>query len=65
MSMNPKDPLFNHIVVFEVSKAHLVVHTLPADSQHHSRHAQSGSPPAQGRTARQRQTGHRPLAGGV
>jgi len=33
MSMNPTAPLFNHIVAFEVSKAELVVHTLPADRQ--------------------------------
>jgi transposase len=33
MSMNPTEPQFNHIVAFEVSKAALVVHTLPADRQ--------------------------------
>ena len=33
MNMNPNDQRFNHIVAFEVSKTHLVVHTLPADSQ--------------------------------
>lgn len=33
MSMNPTEPQFNHIVAFEVSKATLVVHTLPADRQ--------------------------------
>ena len=33
MSMNPTAPQFNHIVAFEVSKAELVVHTLPVDRQ--------------------------------
>ena len=33
MSMNPSASRFNHIVAFEVSKAELVVHTLPADRQ--------------------------------
>jgi transposase len=31
--MPPTPPRFNHIVAFEVSKAELVVHTLPADRQ--------------------------------
>lgn len=34
MSMNPTACMFNHVVAFEVSKAELVVHTLPADAQH-------------------------------
>lgn len=33
MSMTPTTSRFNHIVAFEVSKAELVVHTLPADTQ--------------------------------
>jgi transposase len=33
MSMNPTAPVFNHIVAFEVSKAELVVHVLPAERQ--------------------------------
>lgn len=33
MSMNRTEPQFNHIVAFDVSKAELVVHTLPADRQ--------------------------------
>lgn len=33
MSMNPNERQFNHIVAFEVSKANLVVHTLPGDHQ--------------------------------
>lgn len=33
MSMNVSTSRFNHIVAFEVSKAELVVHTLPADRQ--------------------------------
>ena len=34
MIMPPTPTCFNHIVAFEVSKAELVVHTLPADRQH-------------------------------
>ena len=33
MSMNPNERQFNHVIAFEVSKANLVVHTLPADHQ--------------------------------
>ena len=33
MIMPPTPTCFNHIVAFEVSKAELVVHTLPADCQ--------------------------------
>lgn len=33
MIMNPNERQFNHIIAFEVSKDHLVVHTLPADCQ--------------------------------
>ena len=33
MSMNPTQSQFNHVIAFEVSKANLVVHTLPADRQ--------------------------------